>query len=326
MYRKGLLIGALTLAFAAFGSAQGTVTVTPDDLHGWAPQTDGDGASTSFVTGPEGTPCGTGSLELAVGANGDNGAQFRNSNYDGTTLASLTELSYAVYVAQDGSGGQAPYLILNIDQNNDGTIDDLLFFEPVYQTGAYGGDVVPDQGVPVVGEWKTYNALVGGWWSLNAGTFGPPVTTIQSYLALYPDAVIKNSETGGGVRIVAGFGAGAWDNFVGNADCLTIGVSGTSTTFDFEVSGGGGEEPVFVDVNGDEEGTTTIEDQTLENGKTIQEMVDEAAANAKNHGGYVSAIAKLAKMLMDEEVITEAQRSELMQGAAQSQVGSKPKK
>ena len=61
----------------------------------------------------------------------------------------------------------------------------------------YSGDPVPNQGVPIVGGWKSYDALVGGWWSLNAGTFGPPLTTIASYLALHPDAVIRNSTAGG---------------------------------------------------------------------------------------------------------------------------------
>jgi hypothetical protein len=316
--RKFLTI-ALACACAAIASAQTTVVVTPDDLHGWAPQVDGDGADASFVLGPDGNPCGPSSLQLTVGADGDTGAQFRNTNYEGVALSSVTTLSYAIYVAQDGSGGQAPYIILNIDQDNNGSVDDLLFFEPVYQTGAYVGDPVPDQGVPVVGEWKTYDALVGGWWSLNAGTFGPPLTTISSYLTAFPNSVIRNSATGGGgVRIVAGFGAGAWDNFVGNADCFTIGVAGgETTTYDFSLGGA----PVLVDVNGEEEGTTTIENVTLGDGDTIQDKVDAAVADAKNHGAYIKAISNLAKSLLVDGVITESQRSEMVGGAARSNIG-----
>src|SRR5438128_2078735 len=91
-----------------------TVYVTPTDLNGWAPQTNGVGAQVAIVAGPDGNACGPDSLELQVGANGDNDAEFRNSNYDGARLADLTSLKYDVYVQHDGSGGQAPYIMLNI--------------------------------------------------------------------------------------------------------------------------------------------------------------------------------------------------------------------
>jgi hypothetical protein len=144
-------------------------------------------------------------------------------------------------VQQFSSGGQAPYLNLLIDLNNDGVAHDQLFFEPVYQTGAFTGDPIPNQGTLVLGQWQTWDALVGGWWSLNAGTFGPPLVTLATYIAANPTATIVNAPTGaGGVRILAGFGAGAWDNFVGNVDAFTIGVSGNSTTYDFEPFAAGG--------------------------------------------------------------------------------------
>lgn len=324
MILKRALAGALALACMAFAAADTKVTVTPTDLHGWAPQTAGTGAEVSFVAGPEGNPCGPSSLELQVGADGNNTAQFRNTNYEGTPIANLTKLSYALYVDQDGSGGQAPYVILNVDQDNNGTVDDLLFFEPVYQTGTYGGDPVPNQGAPVPGEWKTYDALAGGWWSFNAGTFGPPLTTLATYLQQFPNAVIRNSSTGGGgVRLVVGGGAGAWDNFRGMVDCVDIGVSGDTTTFDFEVEGAPPTD--FVDVNGDEEGTTSIPNATLGDGKTIQEKVDEAAENAKNHGAYVSAINALARQLVALGIISDAQKTELSNGAAKSDIGKKSK-
>ena len=227
-----LALGA-TLAFSSVAAAATTV-VRPGALDGWATSSSGT-AGAAFVTGPGTPPLGQGSAQLSVGSNGDSAAQLRNTAYNGVKLADLTALGYSTYVTQDGSGGQAPYLILNVDWNIDGTVDDQLFFEPVYQTGAYAGEPVPPQGAPVPGTWQAWNALVGGWWSLNAGTFGPPLTTIAAYAAAHPDAVIRNSASGaGGLRVVAGFGAGAWNNFVGSADALTIGVSGTSTTYDFE--------------------------------------------------------------------------------------------
>ena len=215
-------------------SVPSTVKVSPAALDGWATQTSGT-ASTAFVAGPETPPLGTGSAQLSVGADGNSGAQVRYTGAAGTKVADLTALSYSTYVEQDGAGGQAPYVILNIDNDNNGTVDDQLFFEPVYQTGAYPGDPVPNQGPLVVGEWQTWNALDGGWWAVSAGTFGPPLVTLDSYVADHPDATIVNSANGlGGVRLVAGFGAGAWDGFVGNVDNLTVATSLDSNTFVFE--------------------------------------------------------------------------------------------
>lgn len=212
-----------------------TVTVTPASMAGWITQASGT-AQVSFETGPGTPPAGTGSVQLSVGADGNSAAQVRTNTYAGTALADLTALSYSTYVQQDGSGGQAPYLILNIDlDGNVATIEDQLFFEPVYQTGAYSGDPVPNQGAVTTGTWQTWDALAGGWWSLDAGTFGPPLVTLSTYIAANPTATIASSSSGG-VRIVAGFGAGAWDNFVGNADNFTIAVDGDSTSYDFETA------------------------------------------------------------------------------------------
>ncbi|MBD0369865.1 MAG: hypothetical protein ICV60_03360 [Pyrinomonadaceae bacterium] len=223
-----------------------TVVVTPASLNGWTisevpTQTDVD-----FVNGPGTPPLGTGSAQLSIASTpgaGDQAAQLRNPNYAGTKLSDLTALSYSTYVQSFGSGGQAPYILLNIDLDNNGTIDDFLFFEPVYQNGTYstifGGDTVPDQcaGNPAcvsLNTWQTWNALIGGWWSANESAGGPPLITLDKYIEEHPDATIVNSASGGGVRIVAGFGEGAWNGFIGNVDAFTIGVSACNTTYNFE--------------------------------------------------------------------------------------------
>ncbi|HVM30316.1 MAG TPA: hypothetical protein VM305_06060 [Candidatus Limnocylindrales bacterium] len=233
--RRLAVVGALVLTVAVAGVAfAATVVVRPSSMDGWAFSTTGT-ASAGMVTGPGAPPLGTGSAQLSVGADGDSGARLRNSSHNGTLLARLTALSYSTYVQQDGSGGQAPYLILDVDLNADGAWDDLLFFEPVYQTGAYSGDTVPNQGSVMVGTWQEWDALAGGWWALSAGTFGPPLVTLENYVAAHPGARLASPANGdGSLRIVAGFGAGAWDNFVGNADAFSIGVDGNNTTYDFE--------------------------------------------------------------------------------------------
>jgi hypothetical protein len=210
-----------------------TTVVTPEFSAGWHTQTSGTTQSVTFENGPASPPLGAGSVELSVGADGNGAAQIRNSLYAGVKLSNITELSYAAYVDQDGSGGQAPYVLLNVDYDNNGTIDDFLFFEPVYQDATFFPQN-PQQSI-ALDTWQTWDALDGGWWSAfgtaGAGP-GVDVKSLDDIIAAEPDATI----VGSGVRLVAGFGAGAWDNFVGNVDAVSIGVSGATTTYNFELT------------------------------------------------------------------------------------------
>jgi hypothetical protein len=228
------VVCALLETTRALGS---TTVVTPSSPDAWTLFQGTDTAAVDFVSGPSTPPAGIGSLEYKVGTNGDDFAEARNTAHAGTKLSALTTLTYWTYVSNN-MGCQAAYLILNIDQDNNGTTDDLLFFEPCYQDGTYatvGSDTIATQPAVALNTWQQWDALNGGWWSLNDGTFGPPLHSLAGYEAFYPDATIVNSVSGnGGLRIAAGGGAGAWDNFVGNADDLTIGVSGADTTYDFE--------------------------------------------------------------------------------------------
>jgi uncharacterized repeat protein (TIGR01451 family) len=240
-----------------------TVVVTPANLDAWVRSTSGSGSpgpSVTFVPGPPNPPLGRGSVEFRVGSDGDAAAQLRNTNFSGTVLPNpaatpvppaaneLTALSYSTYAQSGGSGGQTPYIILNIDNNNDGVFsiadgDDQLFFEPVYQNGTYPtvdpSIVIPNQcganpACVTPGIWQTWDAFNGGWWAVSAGTGGPPLTSLKFYKSTHPNARIINAGALGGVRIVTGFGAGAWDNFIGNVDEFLIGVGPDATTYDFE--------------------------------------------------------------------------------------------
>ncbi|MDQ3812789.1 MAG: hypothetical protein M3347_02425, partial [Armatimonadota bacterium] len=221
--------------------------------------TNGGGAtppSVTFVNGPGTPPLGRGSVELRVGSDGNSTAQIRHPGYAGTVLPDptaatpaaneLTALSYNTYVQSGGSGGQSPMLVLLIDNDNNNTVDDQLFFEPVYQNGTHTkvdpNITIPNQcgansGCVTPGQWQTWDALNGGWWSLNAATFGPPLTTLKFYRSQHPNARIMNTSPGlGGVRFLTGLGAGAWDNFIGNVDNVTIGVGGNDTVYDFDLA------------------------------------------------------------------------------------------
>ncbi|MEA2597212.1 MAG: hypothetical protein QOF01_3681 [Thermomicrobiales bacterium] len=187
-------------------------------------------ASTAVVCGPGTPPLPPGSTELRVGSNGDGAAQLRPAAYNGLKLADLTQLTYSTYVVQDGSGGQAPYLLLNIDLDGDGaTVEDLIFFEPVYQDASYFPS--NPQASLAVGTWQTWDALNGCWWSVNnvAGA-GPGINCkpLSDYLTAQPNSRLATTSAGA-FRIVTGFGAGAWDNFVGNVDNVTI----NGTNYDF---------------------------------------------------------------------------------------------
>ena len=231
MKKRGFAVVAAAVAALASGAAvlAATVTVAPGHMDGWAVDNDTCGAATTgsvaFVNGPGTPPAGSGSVQLTVGANGDSYPTVRQSDYNGVKLSALTAFDYSTYVSHAGSGGQAAYIDLYIDNNKDGVRDDILTFEPVYQTS---------QGAVVPNTWQHWDALHGLWWSDSMGG-PPPLFTLSSYVAAHPDASIVNVG-GGGVILAAGCGGAAWTNFAGNADKLTIGVGGTDTTYDFEAA------------------------------------------------------------------------------------------
>ncbi len=226
------------LAFPA-GALAVTTNIAPGKMHGWHFLTNLT-ATAQFVTGPGAPPFGTGSAELAVGLDGDAGAQIRNRSYEGVRLDALTALEYRSYISTPSisNTGQAPYVILNLDHDGDLVLDDLLFFEPEYSNGVYNGSI-PAQPAVAVGVWQTWNALGGGWWSaFFPGVAGPgaDVETIATYLVTFPNATIMNSSGNGGVRLVTGFGAGAWDQFTGSVDGARVATAASDTTYDFELA------------------------------------------------------------------------------------------
>lgn len=237
---RGLLITVAIWAGAVASASAATTVVHPGDLDGWQISTidDGDGtntASTAFVTGPATPPLGQGSLQLSLGADGGDAAQAANTRYHGVRVADVGGLSYATHVAPGGTG-QAPYIILRVDLDNNGTTDDLWFFEPVYQSATF----FPSNPQPPVMDdtWQTWDARNGGWWSVNNTAGAGPGTNVKSLdhlLAAFPEARIVNSAGGsGGLRLVAGFGEGAWDNHVGHVDAVHVATSAADDTYDFE--------------------------------------------------------------------------------------------
>lgn len=193
----------------------------------------GSTGSITFVDGPEVPPLGFGSVEMATGADGNSGEELRFTKLDGQFLSEITSLQYWTYIAT-GSGQQAPYLSMRIDWDGDNVEDDRIFFEPEYQHGYTL--LVPDQGDLVVGMWQSWDARQGGWWSnTDSPAAGADVRPLAVYAAAHPNArVIPATNGSGGLRLIVGYGAPPWTNFVGNVDALTVGLAGITTVYDFE--------------------------------------------------------------------------------------------
>jgi hypothetical protein len=156
-------LAVLLWSFLAVVSASAQLVVTPTSPQGW--QFTVADANVATVPPPESVlapgfetpPLGIGSVHLGVGPEGGDAAQARQTGYSGTPLTSISALSYSTFVEIDGSGGQAPYLILQVDTDGDSGIEDLWFFEPLYQSAAFFPS--NPQGPLTTDTWQTWNAL-----------------------------------------------------------------------------------------------------------------------------------------------------------------------
>lgn len=230
-----------------------TYQVTPSNMNGWSqfalnydPST-GDPlpttATNSFVTGPGTAPLGVGSFQTNTGIDGNSYSGVSTDRYDGVALTAITGLGYQTYTQQNNSG-QAFYMVLGLSNG------DALFFEPVYQNGAYeqadsNGNIMATPTYPnqcgsnancvSLDTWQAWNTAEGGWWSDDgdggAGSGGPPVITLADYAAQFPGVTID------GLYLQAGAGAPSWNNFIGNVDDFYISTNtGVNDVVDFDPS------------------------------------------------------------------------------------------
>ena len=246
MLLLNLIMAGLALTTPqAVGAAPTRVVVTPSTLTaaGWLVQHDNCNApddpstgSTAFVTGPNTPPLGAGSVQFSTGTSGTAYEGVRNGNYDGVQLSTITSLRYSTIV-NSGTLTDVPYLSLGVEYTeNSTTAFEALSFEPAYQNGSYPqpGPTTPAQngGTIQANTWQTWDVVAGAIRRVAAGD-QVPTTTLAQFAAAHPDAVIRNTEAGGGVRIFAGCGGNS-ANLVVGTDNVTVGVSNIETTFDFE--------------------------------------------------------------------------------------------
>ena len=198
--------------------AVATVVVGPGTDAGWTMQA--HGASRALFAGPVSRDGeGRGSLAVVrgarfqVGTGHADGALVRTEQFAGTPLSDLTALGFSTYVSQRGRADATPFLILAIDLDGDGYVDDHLMYRPA----------------PALGVWQAWDALAGEWWS-NSGIGSPDARgyrTLAGYRAAAPKA-----------RLASALTIGAWD--VGGSapleaqvDQLVVGIGGRTTMFRF---------------------------------------------------------------------------------------------
>jgi hypothetical protein len=254
---------ALSLSLVTVGltTAHGQVIdVTPANMEGWSfgsfnADTDAFPGSptdvTELVNGPGTPPLGAGSAELATGAGeGQDGVFLTSSVLDGVSLASLTSLSYSSYVTSN-NGQQFPFIKLSISTQGNGIVDDSLFFEPPYQSGASSNPSLLVQETPALNTWQSWNVLAGGFYDGN-GTFGSPgayespstpgVLSLAAFLALYPNATIETDASSGydSLRITAGETdpADTFTTYIEDVSLAYKNTDGGTTdiTYEFDVS------------------------------------------------------------------------------------------
>ncbi|MGH7045790.1 MAG: PEP-CTERM sorting domain-containing protein [Stellaceae bacterium] len=244
-------LAAISAVLVSTSAARADVVVTPLNMGSWAfANSDGNGVIGNnptgvgqMVTGPATPPAGIGSANLATGngtSGGDGAEVLSTTAYAGTLLSDLSALTYHTYDTLN-NGQQFPYLSIEIATGNVTDPEDILFFEPPYQTPSTGNPSLPNQGDTVLNEWQSWNALEGGWWDNNGvGGPGDGVVSLATIEAAYPDATIENYSSEltppdglGGIGFNVGF-ASATDQFNGYVDDFTIGIGGANTTYDFE--------------------------------------------------------------------------------------------
>ena len=228
----GLLAALMPSAAGAALATSTTVVVKPSAMHGWFFWDDTTDslltATGNFTAGPASAPLGTGSAHLTVASLTDRQALI--TPVTGFNFADLSTLTYSTYRSSADAGNN---LAISLQFTIDYSPTDLntgyqgrLVFEP--SNGA-GGTVVANT-------WQTWNALNGQWWASKTTSGGsnglcPQLSpcTWSQMLTNWPNARIN--PVAPAVVLKAG---GGWSVFDGNVDNLTIGVSGNTTTYDFE--------------------------------------------------------------------------------------------
>lgn len=138
--------------------------------------------------------------------------QIWTTRFSGLPLSKLTALRFDTYARSLSGGIGAPFLVLHVDRDGDGQMDDELRFHPG----------------PVIGAWQTWNALAGRW----ERTLGPPeqprdVASLRAYAVTWPKARLWGTVSIGAWKL------GGTQPLDAVVDRISIGVDNRTTTFVF---------------------------------------------------------------------------------------------
>ena len=245
----------------------------------------GDPTLGSFVAGPGAPVSGTGSAQISV-----TGTQRRNLasyEFSGTSLLSITAMSFRTYNPSAGNAGSAnrsAYLQFNVSFDGSDTWQRRLVFVP-----SQNGTVTPDT-------WKEWDAISGGTalWNYSGATWPitlQPGTTLKTWSQIlidYPSAKIRVTDGQLSLRV----GEPYPDGYTENIDSFTFGTAAGSTVYDFE--------PAFGSCNVSVSGTTITllsncnTDRTLSipNGFTVEGNSYTVTAVNPASGSFLGAVIR----------------------------------
>jgi len=256
-------VASLSLAIIPLASAATTV-VTPSNPGGWYIQ-GGTGGTVSYVSATG--AMGNGAVEFTTNTATD---YTRFKNDINTKLSDITSLSYMTNQVSVPEGSETTAdvnLRLYVDNDNNGTVDDVLVYEPYYNAEQV---ITPG--------WQTWNVSqsTGFWWSNNNLTYeGHTTTGAGGYdTNFHLSSVLHDWQDANVVSI--GLGTGT-DNapWTVQADALTV----NDTTYNFET------DPATV--------TATNKDQCK--GSGWHNVTDSNGKSFKNQGDCVSFVATKGK-------------------------------
>jgi hypothetical protein len=207
------------------GRANDTVLVSPSCAAGWKLLAVRTARSEIVDVGSQAAPSDTAGpsyargLRLAVDTGDLSATIARTSGFNGVALADLTSLRYRTYVSRNGGGIGAPFLVMGIDLNGDGYVDDELQFFPHARRHV----------------WQSWDALDGGWWAQRSQRPPSPHETHpwREYVAKWPNARLASAITIGAWKL------GGSRPFDATVAQLEIGVRGKTRTFVFTPDGRG---------------------------------------------------------------------------------------
>jgi hypothetical protein len=228
MRRSGFWASILILGTIGLTQARGEIRVVTafDDNYsqGWKKTLDSsdsgnpNNVSFSQVQGIGTPPLGSGSVKLGIGMttvpNGD-AAMVRTNTLNGVKISDLRTLNFSAYQTHVGVPA---FVYFWVDFTNDGTNDDMLFYNT-----SYNGRVE--------NQWQTFNALSDNaeWYLFFAN--GESVRDYwANYVAAYPDAVIY-----GAINFTIGFWSGYQADVYFDNVSLATASSPDVITYNFEI-------------------------------------------------------------------------------------------